>query len=461
MKLSLEQQHAFNKFMVGENVFITGSAGSGKSELIRKIYNHCISRQKKIQVCALTGCASILLNCKAKTIHSWSGIGIGTGSVDSLINKINSNFYKKRAWTEVSVLVIDEVSMMSIKLFDTLDAIGRSVRKNSHRPFGGIQIIFSGDFYQLPPVGNYNDVDTMRFCFESEDWNNVFKKECHIQLVKIFRQTDNKYVSILNQVREGIIKRSSNDLLKSRVGIIPPEGSVITQLYPRRNSVETINTDKMRELTTVESIFEFKFFTDLPILSDDDKRKRNKFGKVEIDIELQNIKANLLCETSLKLKVGAYVMCIVNMELPNDIVLCNGSQGIIIGFSEITKLPIVRFNNGCEITINYYNWTSENIPGIGVSQLPLILAWAITIHKSQGTTLDMAQIDVGRGIFEAGQTYVALSRVKSLDGLYLTSFDVNKIKVNRKVKEFYEKLYTVPLSDDEGPIDFNKFNYVL
>ena len=439
MELSSEQQNAFDKFILGENVFITGSAGSGKSELIRKIYRHCISNRKGIQVCALTGCASILLNCKAKTVHSWSGIGLGNASVDVLINKIKQNLYKKKAWTEISVLVIDEVSMMSIKLFDTLDAIGRGVR-NNHLPFGGIQVILSGDFYQLPPVGNYNDVDTMRFCFESEDWNNVFKKNCQIQLVKIFRQTDDKYISILNQVREGVVKRSSNDLLKSRVGLIPPQGTVITQLYPRRNSVEIINCNKMKELTTPEQTFEIQLLNNLPILSDEDKRKRNKIGKVEIDIELQHIKTNLLCEPTLKLKVGAYVMCIVNMEISSDIVLCNGSQGIITGFSEITRLPIVRFNNGYEATINYYTWTSENIPGIGVSQIPLILAWAITIHKSQGTTLDMAQIDVGRGIFEAGQTYVALSRVKSLDGIYLTSFDVTRIKINRKVKEFYDNL---------------------
>lgn len=439
MELSSEQQNAFDKFILGENVFVTGSAGSGKSELIRKIYRHCISNRKGIQVCALTGCASILLNCKAKTVHSWSGIGLGNASVDVLINKIKQNLYKKKAWTEISVLVIDEVSMMSIKLFDTLDAIGRGVR-NNHLPFGGIQVILSGDFYQLPPVGNYNDVDTMRFCFESEDWNNVFKKNCQIQLVKIFRQTDDKYISILNQVREGVVKRSSNDLLKSRVGLIPPEGTVITQLYPRRNSVEVINCNKMKELTTPEQTFEIQLLTNLPILSDEDKRKRNKIGKVEIDIELQHIKTNLLCEPTLKLKVGAYVMCIVNMEISSDIVLCNGSQGIITGFSEITRLPIVKFNNGYEVTINYYNWMSENIPGIGVSQIPLILAWAITIHKSQGTTLDMAQMDVGRGIFEAGQTYVALSRVKSLDGIYLTSFDVTRIKINRKVKEFYDNL---------------------
>jgi ATP-dependent DNA helicase PIF1 len=130
-------------------------------------------------------------------------------------------------------------------------------------------------------------------------------------------------------------------------------------------------------------------------------------------------------------------MCIVNIDLDNNSMLCNGSQGILTGISENGN-PIVRFDNGIETIMTYYTWPSENIPGIGVSQIPLILSWALTIHKSQGATLDIAEIDVGSGIFECGQTYVALSRVKSLEGLYLTSFDASRIKINRKVQEFYE-----------------------
>ena len=141
-------------------------------------------------------------------------------------------------------------------------------------------------------------------------------------------------------------------------------------------------------------------------------------------------------------------MCIVNMELTNGDMLCNGSQGIVMDFkrvivglkSEEMVCPLVRFNTGYEMTMMPHMWPSENIPGIGVSQIPLILAWALTIHKSQGATLDVAEIDVGSGIFECGQTYVALSRVKSLEGLYLTSFDARRIKINRKVQEFYEAL---------------------
>jgi len=138
------------------------------------------------------------------------------------------------------------------------------------------------------------------------------------------------------------------------------------------------------------------------------------------------------------------VMCIVNIASAADkgIEICNGSQGIVTGFCPITGCPVVKYNSGHEQVMSRHTWTSERIPGVGVEQVPLILAWALTIHKSQGATLDAAEIDVGSGIFECGQTYVALSRVKSLDGLYLTSYDVTKIKINRKVKEFYSTLST-------------------
>jgi ATP-dependent DNA helicase PIF1 len=132
-------------------------------------------------------------------------------------------------------------------------------------------------------------------------------------------------------------------------------------------------------------------------------------------------------------------MCIVNIELPNGSMICNGSQGIITNISE-NNIPTVKYNNGVELLMNAHVWPSENIPGIGISQLPLILAWALTIHKSQGATMDCAEIDVGSSIFECGQTYVALSRIKSLEGLYLTSFEPNKIRINKKVRDFYENL---------------------
>jgi ATP-dependent DNA helicase PIF1 len=183
-----------------------------------------------------------------------------------------------------------------------------------------------------------------------------------------------------------------------------------------------------------------------------ERLQRTQFTPEQIKNELQFLKSNLRCDEIIKLKIGSQVMCIVNIELSNGEMLCNGSQGIVVRFSQ-EGVPVIRFSrantssnttdnsntsNSFEITMNYHIWPSENIPGIGVSQLPLILAWALTIHKAQGATLDVAEIDAGSNIFECGQTYVALSRVKSLEGLYLTSYDPKKIRINKKVQEFYQ-----------------------
>jgi len=439
MDLSEEQQNAFDKYIQRKNIFITGPGGTGKSMLIKQLQADATKRILNMQVCALTGCAAVLLDCKAKTIHSWSGIGLGSGTISFNVKKVVSSSYKKKSWRNVDILVIDEVSMMSEKIFDMLDAIGKATRQNN-RPFGGIQVIFLGDFYQLPPVGNRDEPETIHYCFESPGWGDTFEKENVVKLTKIFRQTDTVYTKILNQIREGRVKKSSNDLLMSLVGKQIEEGALIqpTKLFPVRIKVDAINAAKMSELETPE--FEFKVkYTKSSTSSDKNKSCSREYTPEQIDNEIKNINNNLLCNDVIKLKVGAQVMCIVNIELPSGDMICNGSQGVIIRFNE-SKLPVVKYKNDFEMTMNYHFWESDNISGIGVSQVPLILAWAITIHKSQGATMDAAEIDVGSGIFECGQTYVALSRVKSLEGLYLTSFDASKILINKKVREFYDNL---------------------
>ena len=438
MELSKEQQLAFDKYIKGNNIFITGPGGSGKSALIRKIKEHS---RKEIQVCALTGCAAVLLNCKAKTLHSWSGIGLGNGTIEQNIKKILGSRYKREMWKNTDILIVDEVSMLSLKLFNMLNEIGKIVRKNP-RPFGGIQLIFSGDFYQLPPVGNKDEPDTICFCFESDNWNSIFSQDCQIQLIKIFRQTDETYSSILNQIRIGKIKKKTNDILLQYVGREPDKNLLVepTKLFPTKNKVEHINNSKMVSLDSEEKEYTVKNVLDIEMTSEE-KQLRLQYSMENIQTELDFLTGNLICDKNLKLKVGAQVMCIINISLStNDEMICNGSQGIIIRFCPTTNFPIVKYNNGVEMVMGRHIWPSENIPGIGVSQVPLILAWALTIHKSQGATLDTAEIDVGSGIFECGQTYVALSRVKSLNGLYLTSFDVRKIKINIKVKEYYDSL---------------------
>jgi ATP-dependent DNA helicase PIF1 len=196
----------------------------------------------------------------------------------------------------------------------------------------------------------------------------------------------------------------------------------------------------MAKLESQPNLFKLKFETELE-MSNSDKARRLSINKSELVFELEYMANNVMCEKELILKQGAQVMSSINIKDDEDnLLVCNGSQGKIIAFDVETGFPIVKFNNGYNKLMKPHIWKSEKIPGLGVSQIPLILSWALTIHKSQGVTLDNAEIDIGSNIFECGQSYVALSRLRSLDGLYLKSFDVNKIRINKKVKAYYESL---------------------
>ena len=445
MNLSKEQQIAFQLYKEGYNVFITGPGGTGKSALIKQITKDAYLNNRLVYVTALTGCAAILLNdsqyyFKVSTIHSWAGIGLGVDPSPKIGAKIMKTQYLFFQWVRAHTLIIDEVSMMSLKLFQLLDVVGQRVRRNS-APFGGLQLIFSGDFYQLPPVGDMDKPEKRQFCFECKEWNEIFRPDCQIQLCQMFRQTDPIYSTILNQIREGVVKRSSHEVLMKCVDR-PHDAGLLTEptkLFPTRKKVDDINEIKLTELTGEMKRFSPVQETKLPI-SKQDWEIRHQYQNRDIETELQFILNNILCKTDLLIKVGAQVMCVVNMAADKGVELCNGSQGIITGFCEATGNPRVRWNIGIERVMNRHVWVSNKIPGIGISHIPLILAWALTIHKSQGSTLDAAEIDIGRGVFECGQSYVALSRVRSLSGLYLTALDVTKIKVNKRVKEFYGNL---------------------
>ena len=426
MELSPEQQTAFDLYKSGKNIFISGPGGSGKSHLIQVIEQHAKSNGKTYQITATTGVAATNLEIKgAKNINSWAGIGVPKGDFGIIAARIAGNKYKKKPWKDVDVLVIDEVSMLSMDVFDLLDNIGRVVRKRLDEPFGGIQVIFSGDFYQLPPIGQ-----DVRFCFESSRWKECFENQ--IVLNTIFRQNDSIFKSVLNQIREGRLNKQGYDLLQSRVGLEVPEGVTCTKIMPTRSAVDKINNSELQKLEGKEYRYKItRTCTDPMTLSQADKQLSRFKTETQREYEFNEMSRNLICDAETVFKEGCHVMCIANME---D--LCNGSTGVITGFSGI-GLPQVKFNNGIERIMAYYTRRSENIPDLSIMYMPLIPSWAITIHKSQGITLDYGEIDAGNGIFEMGQTYVALSRLRTIEGLFLSGFNPGKIRCHPKVKEFY------------------------
>ena len=428
---SSSQKKAFMCYKKGLNCFITGPAGCGKTFLLKQIVKDARENGKCVEICAMTGCASILLNCKAKTLHSWAGLGsIKTNTDEEVLFNYHCKSYLKRNWRNTSILVVDEVSMMSKRLFNLLDKIGRSIL-DFNKPFGGIQIILSGDFYQLPPIGDVGIPDSYKFCFESKKWKKYIQKT--VLLSTIFRQKEKNFMKLLNQIRQGVLSKKRFKLIQKYIGreYDLPFGLIPPTLLPKKNSVRHINN---RELNKIKSSLK-----SYPYLINTGKKLDNIKNLKDLskrDKQLHNsLLNNVLFEQTLHLKIGAQVMCIVNLDLPNGI--CNGSTGIVKEFSN--GFPVVHFNNGIIRTVNHHKWVHHKYPTFSLVQIPLILAWAVTIHKSQGATLDYVEIDIGSGIFEYGQTYVALSRVKSLDGLYIKSFDPCSIMANPKVKKYYGK----------------------
>ena len=445
-----EQQLCFEKYINGENLFITGPGGSGKSFLIKNIVKHAETNNKNIKVCALTGCAAILLECKATTLHMFSGIGFANKKNEDIIYELfTTKKYKLKNWRNLEILIIDEVSMMSLKILLLLDLISKKFYKNAN-PFGGLQVIFTGDFYQLSPVCNsLLEKEEAMFCFEHELWNQLFPKENQIVLKTIFRQKDETLLKILKYIRKGQITPATRQALETRIfntqelNLIKKD-KILTILSPIKRDVEQINLKEYLKLD--KSLEEHTYvldYIDLHVKYDDDEtEKKNLFtlllkSNEQLKKDYDFLANNILAEKCLKLKLGTHVMCIANINLSGELQIANGSQGIIVGFNN-KKMPYVKFNNIEEpILLDYYIWKSEFNKRVGLMQLPLIYSWAITIHKSQGLTLENAIIDIGSNIFADGQTYVALSRVKSLEGLYLTSFDYSKIKCNPLVKKFY------------------------
>tara|TARA_A100001011_G_scaffold400863_1_gene520138 strand:+ start:202 stop:1536 length:1335 start_codon:yes stop_codon:yes gene_type:complete len=443
MNLTKRQTDAYSAFLNGENIFITGPGGCGKSYFIQHIYKNAINEGKNIKVTSLTGCSAILLNCKATTIHKWGCLGIGTGNELSIYRKI---VQRKQTlnYIDTDILVIDEISMLNQYLFEVLDYLCKKIRK-CELPFGGIQVVASGDFYQLPPV--CTDSDNMiqsRFCFQSNLWDTIFEPQNQFIFDVNFRQNDDKeYFKMLQEIRCGTpsFDTIENLVLCSKKKFIESEdnASKPTYIYPTKKMVDKINQQEINKLMTIVNVVSHTYVCGL---KKQETMISDKFiQEKDVKHEYDHLMKNGIFENKLELCAGCQVMCISNID--QELGLVNGSQGIVTGFNseDGAHYPIIKFDNiEQEITIRQHCWTLETNKNYCISQIPLILSWAITIHKSQGMSIDKAVVDIGSSIFQYGQTYVALSRVKSLLGLYLTKVNAQKIKAHPDVIKYYKKI---------------------
>lgn len=434
--LTHEQTLAFNAVREGKNVFLTGGGGTGKTYLINTIYRQMPRLRVRetglgVKVCvtALTGCAAIILGSHAKTVHSWAGIGLGKDTVDKHVAMIRKNGRAKKNWAYTDILVIDEISMMPPDLFEKLDKIGRIMRRCHDKPFGGIQLVLCGDFLQLPPVMKGTD---LKFCFESPVWNEAVEFE--IELKEIQRQTDDAFRKILSEARVGALSKESVDILDSRTGLNWKKNRIRpTLLFPRRAEVDAINEANLKALSGEKKCFKAGF-----VLGPDAPAKFNLRDEDFLN-HVRKFDKDSMYDTELELVVGAQVMLLTNLDFTRCLV--NGSRGVIVEFiGDSTHYPVVEFMTGEKVTIGPAQWEIDDYKDVFRTQIPLKLAYSITTHKSQGSTLDCALIDIGANIFEYGQAYVALSRVRSLEGLYIHQFDPDAIVAHPRVLTFYEEM---------------------
>ena len=449
MTLTQEQKDVVNQLLQGKNIALLGAAGCGKSYLLSVLYQEFPGLKRRyvqskdstanpklprIQICALTGCAALLLGHKAKTLHSWAGIGLGKGTIGELYTKIRRNTKVMRHWLCTDLLIIDEVSMMTAELLNKLNELAKKIR-SSKKPFGGIQVVLVGDFYQLPPV-NKSDEAT-QFVFESDAWKELVDQGgAIVELTEIQRQKDPVFQKILKEARVGTLSAESCTILNQCQERNWKEHKIRpTLIFPRRAEVDMINESNLRALKGRRYTYKARLVYDGK-MPEGFTEKDEGFQRA-----LQHADANAPYLVDLELALNAQVMLIAN-AFP-DQGLVNGSRGVIVDFCSQTELPIVEFVNGVRRLIGNHAWPVEDYEFVSRSQIPLRLGYSITVHKCQGSTLDAALVDVGTGIFEYGQAYVALSRVRSLDALYVHDFDPTAFRVHSKVKQFYEKLTLV------------------
>jgi hypothetical protein len=409
----MTQDQAFLIMKTGVNVYLTGSAGSGKTFLLNKYISYLDSHDIQVAVTASTGIAATHMN--GMTIHSWSGIGIKNFLGEKELSQLEEKKYLWKRFEKARVLIIDEVSMLHASQLDMIERVCRRFKRND-KPYGGLQVILSGDFFQLPPINKVGDENESGMVFNNKAWEILNPAICYIE--EQHRQSDDDLMEILNMIRSNSIEEKHYELLKSRMGAKLKNDIKLTKLYTHNVNVDDINN------------------TELSLLESDERILHMTSSGPEQLVEI--LKKSCLAHEKLRLKIGAEIMCIKNNFEDGYV---NGSRGKVIGFVEDTGNPIIELYNGKRITLKPELWAIEEDGKIkaSVSQIPLRLAWAITIHKSQGMSLDHAEIDLSR-TFSYGMGYVALSRVRTLEGISLVGFNAEALRVDPKILEFDQDL---------------------
>lgn len=395
----MDQTLALEIMGAGESVLLTGPAGSGKTYVLNEFIRRAKREGKHVSVTATTGLAATHLN--GNTIHSWSGIGIH----DELPRNYHEHLLKGRRDTiqKTDILVIDEISMLHDYRLDMVDEIARKVR-GVDAPFGGIQVVLCGDFFQLPPVSRRESREG-GFVVSSHVWQELDPVVCY--LTEQHRQNDDTFLEILGAMRAGDVRRRHAEALLARRGSYDPFDEA-TELHTTNVDVDAINQTRLQQLDAEEHIYHM-----------------DTSGKANY---VDTLKKACLAQDALILKTGALVMCIRNNPEKK---YANGSLGIVVGFEKTTDYPIVELKNGRKITITPETWELRDgdKKRASLAQVPLRLAWAITVHKSQGMTLDAARVDL-RKAFVEGMGYVALSRVRSLETLSLVGINQMALRVS-------------------------------
>lgn len=404
----MKQTEALDLMKMGKNIFLTGAPGSGKTYLLNQYIRYLRHYDVKIAVTASTGIAATHLH--GVTIHSWSGIGVKDSMNAKELEDVLTARLIKRNYKNTKILVIDEISMLHKHQLDMIDTIARHMLKWG-QPFGGLQVILCGDFFQLPPVTSSVGTSEIQFAFESDAWKKGNFHICYLK--EQHRQGNDPLLGVLQDIRSGTAGEHTKVPLRTRYKKEPQGATKATKLYSRNVNVDAINTEELNNIRAALKIF-----------------RMETYG---FHLIVDGLKRNCLALEELKLKIGSEVMFIKN-DPENKYV--NGTRGVVVSFDKQEGWPVVKTYEG-KILIAYpVEWKYEDNGTVRatIRQVPLRLAWAITIHKSQGMTLDAAEMDLG-DVFELGMGYVALSRVRSLNGLKLLNLNELALKVHPRILE--------------------------